>query len=159
MKKLISAAVGCALAIGLIAVPGALGVKSPKLVAGQVVVGVSSSPLPDSTTTENVTGNVVSNSSCRKGRTVHFAWVVGGVQRPEIGSAVTGSNGDFNATVPRPTETSTTTSSATLRTIVDQVSRKVGSKKKGQKTKKGRAFTCLSISADVPVALVPAPTV
>jgi hypothetical protein len=158
MKKLISAAVVCGLAIGLVAVPSALGVKSPKLVVGTVGVGVSSSPLPDSTTTENVTGNVASSSSCRKARTVHFFWVSGGVPT-EVGSAVTGSNGDFNATVPRPAQTSTTTSSVILRTTVDQVTRTVGSKKKGKKTKKGRPFVCLSISADVPVALEPAPTV
>jgi hypothetical protein len=157
MKKLISAAVVCGLAIGLVAVPSALGVKSPKLVVGTASVGVSSSPLPDSTTTENVTGNVATSSSCRKGRTVHFSWVAGGVPT-EVGSAVTGSSGDFNATVPRPTQTSTTTSSVILRTTVDQVTRTVGSKKKGKKTKKGRPFVCLSISADVPVALEPAPT-
>jgi hypothetical protein len=157
MKKLISAAVVCGLAIGLVAVPSALGVKSPKLVVGTVSVGVSSSPLPDSTTTENVTGNVASSSSCRKGRTVHFSWVANGVPT-DAGVAFTGSNGDFNATVPRPAQTSTTTSSVILRTTVDQVTRTVGSKKKGKKTKKGRAFVCLSISADVPVALEPAPT-
>ena len=159
MKKLISAAVVCGLAIGLVAVPSALGVKSPKLVRGAVSVGVSSSPLPDSTTTENVTGILATNSNCRKGRTVHFTWVSGGVAGPEVGSAITGTNGDFSAVVPRPAETSTTTSSVILRTTVDQVRRKVGSKKKGQKTKKGRVFVCLSVSADVPVALSPPPTV
>jgi hypothetical protein len=158
MKKLISAAVVCGLAIGLVAVPGALGVKSPKLVAGSVSVGVSSSPLPDTTTTESVTGNLASNSSCRKDRTVRFSWVSNGVQSPDAGSAVTHSNGDFSAVVPRPADTSTTTSSVILRTTVDQVTRRVGSKKKGKKTKKGRAFECLSISADVPVALQAPPT-
>jgi len=158
MKKLISAAVGCALAIALVAVPSALGVKSPKLVAGSVSVGVSSSPLPDTTTTENVTGNVASSSSCRKGRAVTFYWVSNGVQGPPAGSAVTGSNGDFSAAVQRPADTSATTSSVVLRTTVDQVTRTVGSKKKGKKTKKGRAFECLSISADVPVALQAPPT-
>jgi len=158
MKKLISAVAACALAIGLVVVPSALGVKSPKLVLGTVSVGVSSSPLPDTTPTETVTGNVASSSSCRKDRTVHFAYVVGGVQGADVGTAVTRSNGDFTATVPRPTQTSSTAPSVTLRTSVDQVTRKVGSKKKGQKTKKGRVFQCLSVSADVPITLQAPPT-
>jgi hypothetical protein len=45
MKKLISATAVCALAIGLVAAPGALGVKSPKLVSGTVSVGVTPIPL------------------------------------------------------------------------------------------------------------------
>jgi hypothetical protein len=153
MKKLISAIAVCALAIGLIAVPGALGVKSTKLVSGTVSVGVTPVPLPDATRTVGVTGNLASSSSCRSGRTVHFFWVTNGVAGSEVGNAMTGANGDFSATLPRPTDTSTSTSSATLRTTVDQVTRKVGSKKKGKKTKKGRAFECLSLTADVPVAL------
>jgi hypothetical protein len=153
MKKLISATAVCALAIGLVAVPGALGVKSPKLVSGTVSVGVTPSPLPDATTTVSVSGNVASSSECRKDRTVHFSWVTNGVAGAEVGSAMTSSNGDFTATLPRPTDTSTTTSAVALRTTVDQVTRKVGSKKKGKKTKKGRAFECLSLTADVPVAL------
>jgi hypothetical protein len=40
------------------------------------------------------------------------------------------------------------------------VTRKVGSKKKGKKTKKGRVFNCLTISGDsAPIAIAPAPTV
>jgi hypothetical protein len=155
MKKLISAGVVCAVAVGLVAVPGALGVKSPKLVSGTVSVGVSPIPLPDTTTSVSVSGNLASNSSCRKDRTLHFSWVTNGVPGAEVGSAVTRSNGDFSATLPRPTDTSATTSSVNLRTTVDQVTRKVGSKKKGKKTKKGRAFECLTISADVPVGLTP----
>jgi hypothetical protein len=153
MKKLISAAVVCAMAIGLVAVPGALGVKSPKLVSGTVSVGVTPIPVPDATTSVSVTGNVGASSGCRKDRTLHFSWVSNGVAGPEVGSAVTRSNGDFSATLPRPTETSTMTSSVTLRTSVDQVTRKVGSKKKGKKAKRGRAFECLSLTTDVPVPL------
>ena len=153
MKKLIGATAVCALAIGLVAAPGALGVKSPKLVSGTVSVGVTPVPLPDATTSVSVSGNVATSSSCRTGRTVHFAWVSNGVAGAEVGSAVTGPNGDFTATLPRPTDTSTAGTSVALRTTVDQVTRKVGSKKKGKKTKKGRAFECLSITADVPVAL------
>jgi hypothetical protein len=155
MKKLISAGVVCAVAVGLVAVPGALGVKSPKLVSGTVSVGVSPLPLSDTTTSVSVSGNLASNSSCRKDRTLHFSWVTNGVPGAEVGSAVTRSNGDFSAILSRPTDTSTTTSSVSLRTTVDQVTRKVGSKKKGKKAKKGRQFECLTISADVPVALTP----
>ena len=153
MKKLISATAVCALAVGLVAVPGAFGVKSPKLGSGAVSVGVSPVPVPNATQTVIVTGNVASSSSCRKDRTLHFSWVTNGVAGPEVGSAVTGSNGDFSATLPRPTDTFPTTSSVTLRTSVDRVTRKVGSKKKGKRTKRGRAFECLSIGTDVPVAL------
>ena len=153
MKKLISATAVCALAIGLVAVPSASGVKSPKLVSGTVSVGVTPIPLPDTTSSVSVTGNVAANSGCRSARTVHFSWVSNGVPGAEVGSAVTGSNGDFNAILPRPTETSTTTSSVSLRTTVDQATRRVGSKKKGKKTKRGRAFECLGFSADVPVGL------
>ena len=153
MKKLISATVVCVVAIGLVAVPGALGVKSPKLVVSTVNVGVSPIPLANTTTTVAVTGNVAANSSCRPARTVHFSWVSNGVAGPEVGSAVTRSNGDFSATLPRPTDTFPATSSVSLRTTVDQVTRKVGSKKKGKKTKRGRVFECLGTSADVPVTL------
>jgi hypothetical protein len=153
MKKLICATAVCALATGLVAAPGALGVKSPKLVGGGVSVGVTPIPLPNTTTSVSVTGNVAASSDCRKDRTLHFSWVSNGVAGPEVGTAVTRPNGDFTATLPRPTETSTTTSSVSLRTTVDQVSRKVGSKKKGKKAKGGRQFTCLSMTADVPVGL------
>ena len=153
MKRLISATAVCALAIGLVAVPGASGVKSPKLVSGTVSVGVSPVPLPNATQTVNVTGNVAAGSSCRKDRTLHFSWVTNGVPGAEVGTVTTGSNGDFSAVLPRPTDTFPTTSSVVLRTTVDQVTRKVGSKKKGKRTKRGRAFQCLSISTDVPVAL------
>jgi hypothetical protein len=153
MKKLISATAVCALAIGLVAAPNALGVKGPKLVSGSVSVAVVPIPLPNATTTVSVTGNVAGSSGCRKDRTVHFVWVSNGVAGPEVGSAVTGPNGDFSATLPRPTDTAPTTSSVTLRTTVDQATRRVGSKKKGKKAKRGRQFTCIGATADVPVAL------
>jgi hypothetical protein len=157
MRKLVSAVAVCALAVGLVAAPSALGVKSTKLVGGTVSVNVTPNPLPNATATVTASGNVASNSSCRKLRTVRFYWVVNGVQGAEIGSAVTRSNGDYTATLPRPTETAPTTTSVTLRAIVDQTFKKVGSKKKGRKDKKGRQFNCLSITGDsAPVTLVTA---
>ncbi|MDX6606891.1 MAG: hypothetical protein QOD14_1431 [Solirubrobacterales bacterium] len=158
MRKLISACAVCAMAIGLVVVPNAFGVKSAKQVGGTVSVGVTPNPLPDTTTTVTASGGVASNSGCRKDRTLHFFWVNGSTVGPEVGTAMTTSNGSYTATLPRPTDTSLTTSSVTLRATVDQVTRKVGSKKKGKKTKKGRRFDCLAITGDsAPVTLV-APT-
>jgi hypothetical protein len=159
LKKLISTCAVGAMGVALIAAPGALGVKSPKLVGGTVSVNVTPNPLPNTTTTVTASGNLATNSSCRKLRTVRFYWVVSGVQGAEIGSTVTGSNGDYTATLPRPTETAPTTTSVTLRAIVDQTFRKVGSKKKGRKDKKGRQFNCLSVTGDSAPVTLTEPTV
>jgi hypothetical protein len=156
MRKLITACAVCAVAVGLVAVPGAVAVKSPKQVGGTVSVNVTPNPLPNATTTVTASGNVGSNSGCRKDRTVHFFWVSGTTVGPEVGSAMTGPNGDFTATLPRPTDTAPATTSVTLRATVDQLTRKVGSKKKGKKDKKGRQFSCLALSGDSPaVTLTP----
>lgn len=163
MKKLISACAVCAMAVGLVAVPSALGVKSAKQVGGTVSVAVTPSSFTTgdpTVTSATVSGNVASNSSCRKDRTVHLYWVSNGVVGPEVGSAVTRSNGDYTATVPKPTDTNPPTTSVVLRATVDQVTRKVGSKKKGKKTKKGRRFDCLALTGDsAPVTIAPAPTI
>src|SRR3954452_5845230 len=151
MKKLISACAVCAVAGGLVAVPNTLGVKSPKQVNGTVSVNVTPSTFTtgDTTvTTATVSGNVASGSGCRKDRTVHFAYVNGATVTPLAQTATTGPNGDYTATVPRPTDTNPPTSSVTLRATVDPLTRKVGSKKKGKKTKKGRAFNCLQVTGD-----------
>jgi hypothetical protein len=161
MKKLIGATAVCALAIGLVVAPSALGVKAPKLVGGSVSVNVTPNPLIDTTTTVTADGGVVSNSNCKKDRTLHFSWVVDGVQSAEVGSTTTKGNGTYTVTLPRPTQTSDTATvdTAVLHVTVDQVTRKVGSKKKGKKTKKGRRFDCLTFSGDSsPVTLV-APSV
>jgi hypothetical protein len=163
MKKLISACAVCAVAVGLVAVPGALGVKSAKQVGGTVSVNVTPSTFTTgdtSVTTATVSGNVASNSSCRKARTVHFAYVNGTTVTPLVETAITRSNGDYTATVPRPTDTNPPTASVTLRATVDAAIRKVGSKKKGKKAKKGRAFNCLSITGDsAPITIAPAPAI
>lgn len=148
MRKLISACAVCAVAVGLLAVPGAQGVKSAKQVSGTVSVSVTPNPLPNATTSVAASGNVASNSSCRKDRTIRFYWVSGTTVGPEVGTATSRSNGNYTATLPRPTDTAPTTTSVTLRATVDAVTRKVGSKKKGKKNKKGRAFNCLAISGD-----------
>jgi hypothetical protein len=163
MKKLISACAVCAVAVGLVAVPGALGVKSAKQVGGTVSVSVTPSTFTtgDTTvTTATVSGTVASNSNCRKDRTVHFAYVNGATVTPLAETATTKGNGSYTATVPRPADTNPPTSSVVLRATVDPAIRKVGSKKKGKKAKKGRAFNCLQITGDsAPLAIAPAPTV
>jgi hypothetical protein len=163
MKKLITACAVCAMTVGLVVAPGALGKKSAKNVGGTVSVTVTPSSFTtgDATvTTATVSGNVASSSSCRKDRTVHFAYVNGATVTPLAETAVTRPNGDYTATVPKPADTNPPTSSVVLRATVDQLTRKVGSKKKGKKTKKGRAFNCLSITGDsAPLTIAPVPTV
>ena len=160
MKKLISACAVCAVAVGLVAVPNALGVKSAKQVGGTVSVNVTPTTFTTgdtSVTTATVSGNVASNSGCKKDRTVHFAYVNGATVTPLAETATTKGNGAYTATVPKPTDTNPPTTSVVLRATVDQTIRKVGSKKKGKKTKKGRAFNCLTFSGDsAPIAIAPA---
>ena len=159
MRKLISAAAVCAVAVGLVAVPNALAVAGPKPVLGTVTVGESPNPLADTQTTVAVTGNVASNSSCRKFRTVNFDWVVGANAPVDAvpATTVTGPNGDFSASLQRPPATSATASSVILRVTVDQAFRKIGGKKKSRREKlKGRKFDCRTIGpADTTVNLVP----
>jgi hypothetical protein len=146
MRKLISACAVCAMAIGLVAVPNALGVKSPKQVGGTVTVSATPTTIESTTTSVTATGSVASNSGCKKDRTVHFSYVNGSTVTPLAVSATTKGNGFYTATLPKPADTAP--ASVTLRATVDAVVRKVGSKKKGKKTKKGRAFNCLELTGD-----------
>jgi hypothetical protein len=160
MKKLISACAVCAMAVGLVAVPNALGVKSAKQVGGTVSVTASPTTIEATTTTVAASGSVASNSGCKKDRTVHFAYVNGATVTPLAETATTKGNGAYTATLPKPTDTNPPTTSVVLRATVDPLTRKVGSKKKGKKTKKGRAFNCLQITGDsAPIAIAPAPPV
>jgi hypothetical protein len=156
MKKLISTCAVCALGVAAVAVPSALGVKSAKQVGGTITVNVTPTTVDATTTSVSASGGVASNSGCKKDRTIHFAYVNGATVGPEIGTTTTGSNGTYTATLPKPTETNPPTASVVLRATVDQVTRKVGSKKKGKKTKKGRRFDCLQITGDSgPIAIAP----
>jgi hypothetical protein len=155
MRKLLSACAVLAVAVGLVVAPGAGAVKSPKSVYGSVSLNVTPNPLPNATSTVTATGNVASNSNCRKDRDITFAWVNGATITPATGSAETRSNGDYTATVSRPTETAPGTTSIVLRATAAQEKRKVGSKKKGKKKKKGRKFICEQISGDSTVTLIP----
>jgi hypothetical protein len=157
MKKLISASAVCAMAVGLVAVPNALGVKSAKQVGGTVSVSATPATIDATTTTVTASGGVASNSGCKKDRTVHFAYVNGATVTPLAETATTKGNGSYTATLPKPTDTNPPTTSVVLRATVDPLTRKVGSKKKGKKTKKGRAFNCLQLTGDsAPIAIAPA---
>ncbi len=157
MRRLVSACAVCAVAIGLVAVPNALGVKSAKKVGGTVSVGVTPTTVDSTTTTLIASGRVSSNSNCKKDRTLHFAYVNGATVTPLAETAETKSNGSYTATLPKPTDTNPPTASVVLRATVDPTTRKVGSKKKGKKTKKGRRFDCLTFSGEsAPIAIAPA---
>ena len=69
MKKLISAGAVCAVAVGLVVVPGALAgtPKSAKTVLGTATVTEAPNPVAPGANTA-ITGNVASNSNCRRFR-------------------------------------------------------------------------------------------
>ena len=146
MRKLISACAICAVAIGLVAVPSALGKKGAKQVGGTVTASATPGTIESTTTSVAASGSVASNSGCKKDRTVHFAYVNGSTVTPLAVTATTTSNGSYTATLPKPTDAAP--ASVTLRATVDATVRKVGSKKKGKKTKPGRPFNCLELTGD-----------
>ncbi len=157
MRKLcIAIAVG-ALAACLAVAPAAIGKngpKAPKQVSGAVTVTASPSTVTPATTTVAVSGNLKASSGCRKGRTVEFSYVgTGGATTPLAVTAVTGPNGDFSAVLPKPADAAPAT--VTLQASLDEIDRKVGSKKKGQKTKKGRKFTCLAAQGQTTLTVAP----
>jgi hypothetical protein len=160
MRKLLGACAVCAVAVGTVAVPSALGVKSAKQVGGTVTVSGTPTTITPTTTSVAASGNVSSNSSCRKGRIVHLAYVENGVPGAEVGSALTGPNGDFTATLPNPTVANPTAGgTVVIRATVDPATRTVGGKKKSRRTKKGRQFNCLQLTGDSGPITVPPPTV
>jgi hypothetical protein len=168
MRKIISAIAVSALVLGLVVAPGVIakpgakgpkGPKGPKQVSGTVSVLVTPSTISATTATVTATGNVSASSSCRKDRTVRFAYVnpMTGAATPLTETAVTRSNGDYSAVLPKPADTNPPTASVVLRATVDQQIRKVGSKKKGKKQKRGRQFVCMAITGDSsPLTIAPA---
>ena len=129
------------------------GPKAPKQAPGAVSALATPSTLSPADAAVTVTGNLKSNSGCRKDRVVRFAYSGSGgiTQLPQ--TTDTRSNGDFSAVLPRPTDTAPAT--VTLQVSVDQADRKVGSKKKGKKRKKGRKITCLAATGQTTLTLVP----
>jgi hypothetical protein len=150
MRKLsIAIAVG-ALAVAVAAVPAVAkpGPKGPKNVGGTVTVVATPTTIELTTTTVAVSGNVQANSSCRKNRTVRFSYVDAAGTTALTETAVTGPNGSYSATLPKPTTTGP--ASVTLVATVDEAVRtNKGSskgKKKGHKKGKAKKFNCLSVT-------------
>jgi hypothetical protein len=154
MRKLWSAiGIGVLATSLLVAATAVGGPKAPKQAPGAVSVLATPSTLGAADATVTVTGNLKSNSGCRKDRVVRFAYVgTGGTTQLPM-TTETGSNGDFTAVLPRPTDTAPAT--VALQVSVDQADRRVGSKKKGKKQKKGRKITCLAATGQTTLTLVP----
>ena len=107
MRKLpIAIAVG-ALAVCVAVAPAVAkpGPKAPKDVASTITVVASPTTIEAATTTVAVSGNVKANSSCRKNRTVRFSYTDATGTTALTETAVTGPNGDYSATLPKPTTT------------------------------------------------------
>ena len=155
MRKLLSAiAIGLLASFLMVAATAVgKGPKSPKQVAGTVSVVATPSTLGPADSTTTVAGNVKANSSCRKDRIVRFAYTGLGGTTQLAETAETRSNGDFTAVLPRPADAAPAT--VMLQASVDQADRKVGSKKKGKKPKKGRKITCLAATSQTTLTLVP----
>jgi hypothetical protein len=153
MRKLFIAVAVGALAACVVAAPSAIGKKGPKLVSGTVTVTPTPSTVTPSTTTIAVTGNVKATSSCRKDRTVRFSYAGTGGTTALTETAETRPNGDFTAVLPKPADAAPAT--VTLQASVDETDRKVGSKKKGKKSKKGRKITCLSAQGQATLTVAP----
>jgi hypothetical protein len=150
MRKLpIAIAVG-ALAVSLAAVPAVAkpGPKAPKNVGATVTILASPTTIETTTTTVAVTGNVKAGSSCRKNRTVRFSYVDTAGTTALTETALTGPNGDYSVTLPKPTTTGP--ASVTLMATVDEAVRtNKGSskgKKKGHKKGKAKKFNCLEVT-------------
>ena len=154
MRKVLSAiAIGLlASSLGIAATAIGKGPKSPKQAPGTVSVLAMPSTLGATDAATTVTGNVKSNSGCRKDRLVRFAYT-GASGTTQLAETVeTRSNGDFTVVLPRPTVTAPAT--VTLQVSVDQANRRVGSKKKGKREKKGRKITCMAATGRTTLTLV-----
>ena len=156
-KRLTMITLGSLIACIAIA-PGALGnkghgPKGPKQAPGSISLTASPSTVTPTMSTITVNGNVMATSSCRKDRTVQFSYVGSGGTTALPVTAATGPNGDFTATLPRPSDAAPAT--VTLQATAGQTDRKVGSAKKGKKSKKGRKITCLSATGQTTLTVVP----
>jgi hypothetical protein len=146
MRRTIIALAACLVVVGLVAAPGALGKKGPRYIGGTVSL-VAPSPAAGVHTT-TATGNVLTQASCRKNRTVHLTLTNadGSSAGPEV-LATTRQNGDYTAAITLPAPVAPAIAATyTLNASVDQVNRKSG---KGHKSKK---FICLALPA-APVSI------
>ena len=149
MRRLITAAAIGSLVACIAVAPAAIGSngqgpkgsKQPKLAPGSVSLLANPSTVTGTTTTISVSDDVMATSGCRKNRTLAFSYVGTGGTTPLTVTAVSGPNGDFVASLPKPADASPAT--VTLQATAGQVDRRVGSAKKGKKPKKGRKITCL----------------
>jgi len=156
MRKLLGVTATCVLAGSLAVSATAIGKgpkAPPKQAAGTLSVLATPSSFGSADATTTVTGNLKSNSGCRKDRVVRFSYtgIAGTTQLAE--TAETRPNGDFTAVLPRPTDAAPAT--VMLQATADQTDRRVGSKKKGKKQKKGRKIVCLAASGQTTLILSP----
>ncbi len=167
MRKTISALAVSGAILGLVAASAiaAQPTKPPKAskTHGGTVSLVAPSPAVSSTTT-TASGNVFSQASCRKNRTVHLTLTKadGTSAGPEV-IATTISNGNYTAAITLPANVAPTTSTPyTLTATVDEAIRKSGKgKKKGKaKGKRNRVHVCGALTSapvTVTVTSTPAP--
>jgi hypothetical protein len=135
MKRLISAAAVCAVATGLVAIPGAVAKPAPKTVPAAITVNESPNPVTAGTAV-TASGNLASRITCAKYRLVTLEWVDATQVATPAGTATTGPTGDYSTTFNAPAAAGT----YTLRASVTEGDRTVGGKHK--KHKKGRRFVC-----------------
>ena len=158
MRKLFGMIALGLLVAGVAVAPAAIGSnphgpKAPKLAPGAVSLVATPSNVTSADTTIAAGGNVMATGGCRKDRTVSFAYVGPGGTTALPVTAVSGPNGDFRATLPKPSDAAPTT--VTLQASIPQVDRKVGSAKKGKKAKKGRRITCLAATGQTTLTVAP----
>lgn len=155
MRKIAIGIVTGALTLGMVAAPAVIAKKGPKDVGGTVTVVPNPSVIEPATTTVEVEGTISTNSSCKKNRTVRFAYDDGTGPVALVETAVTKSNGKYEATLPKPVNVGPAT--VNLIATVDETVRKTkGSskgKKKGHKKGKARKFTCLEISGQAALSV------
>ena len=154
MRKTFSTLAVCGAVTGLLAASAIAAQppkapKAPKTHGGTVSL-VAPSPAVDSTTT-TASGNVFSQASCRKNRTVHITQTKadGTSAGPEV-VATTGPNGDYTAPITLPANVAPTTSTPyTLTATVDEAIRKSGKgKHKGKaKGKRNRVHVCAALTS------------
>src|SRR5262245_45795480 len=104
MRKLSIAILVGALAGSLAVAPSVVAKQGPKEVVSTLSLVATPTTIDATTTGVTVSGNVAANSSCRKSRAITFSYTDAG-GTTQVGTATTGPNGDFSASLPKPTTT------------------------------------------------------